>query len=44
MPPSTFPFAPPFFALAAKAVLGHIGAGIVHGKTKMCWKPVGQEQ
>lgn len=33
LPPSTFPFAPPFFALAAKALLGHIGAGIVHGKT-----------
>lgn len=29
----TFPFAPPFLALAVKALLGHIGADTVHGKT-----------
>lgn len=34
MPQSTVPFAPPFFALAVKALLRHIGAGIVHGKTR----------
>lgn len=33
LPPNTFPFAPPFFAFAFKALLGHIGAGIVHRKT-----------
>lgn len=33
MPPSTLSFAPPFFALVVKALLGHIGAGIVHRKT-----------